>query len=514
MSLEALVFSGGAALMALELVGSRVLAPSFGNSIFVWGSLIGVFMTALSGGYYLGGRLADRWPSKRLLAVIIFAAGAWVAVLPSFSGPFTAWVAGLGMGPKAGPLTAAGALFTGPSLLLGTLSPFALKLRTKDLKAVGNTAGALYAVSTVGSIAGTLTTAFWLVPAFSVRMILAALGVFLGLLGGIDLILASRRRALTGASLALLLAGVTAIGPLRGPLAASVLGEKVIFDRETLYHHVRVVDVGDSRFLRFDNSWQSGMYRSDPLRPRFLYTDFFNLARLWQPEPRRALFIGLGGGSAVKSFLADHPRLSIDVAEIDPAVIEVARRYFAVPEDGQRLAVKAEDGRLFLRAASGGYDLIVLDAYYADAVPFHLFTQEFFRLARERLSPGGVLAINVVASLEGRQSHLFRSVYRTLTTVFSRVYPFAVPLSAAERPDGLDRQGQRNIIIFTTNDGRAYDAAELKAVAAELDESGAGKTKTLGAYAEGLQDATSVETADVPVLSDDYAPVDALLHLR
>ncbi len=513
MSIGALVFTGGAALMALELVGSRVLAPYFGNSIFVWGSLIGMFMAALAGGYYAGGRLADRWPSRRLFEIIVLVAGLCILAVPLYSETFTAWAAGRGLGPKVGPLFAATVMFALPSLLLGTLSPLALKLATKDIAVIGNTAGALYALSTAGSIAGTFITAFWLIPALSVRNVMQLIGVTLAFLAGSDLVVTSRRKLFTALLIIILVAAMAAASPIGGMLGAALPQERVIFDRETLYHHVRVVDRGDSRFLRFDNSWQSGMYLSDPDRARFTYTDFFHLALVWQPHPSDALFIGLGGGSAPKSFLKDYPDLRVDVAEIDPVVIEVARRFFDVPDDS-RLSMAAQDGRLFLKGTPRAYDLVALDAYYADAVPFHLFTREFFTLAGQRLKPEGVLAINVIGSFEGAHSNLFRSIYRTVKEVFPEVYLFAVPLDKNENPGSLDPGMERNIIVMATKSGPRLSPDEVRARAAKLAADGVFKTKSLVDYSAYLHDASGIRTDDVPVLTDEYAPVDALLHLK
>ncbi|OLD56792.1 MAG: hypothetical protein AUI83_06015 [Armatimonadetes bacterium 13_1_40CM_3_65_7] len=176
MTLRIVVFGAGAVLMALEIVGSRILAPYFGSSVYVWGSLISIFLAALSAGYYFGGVAADRWPRAGALALALAAAGVLILVLPlvsrSILETFSAW----DLGPRASPLLASVVLFVLPSLLLGMTSPFAIKLATTNLATVGNTAGVLYAISTAGSIAGTLLTAFVLIPTMGVRAILYSLG--------------------------------------------------------------------------------------------------------------------------------------------------------------------------------------------------------------------------------------------------------------------------------------------------------------------------------------------------
>ena len=170
-----LIFVSGAVLMALEIAGSRVLAPVFGSSVFVWGSLIGIFLGAMSGGYWLGGWLSERWPNQTLLNGLLAAAGGFTLLLPLWAAPLCQALAGgpeslVDLGPRLGPLTASLILFALPSLLMGVASPFAVRLLARDLERVGAVAGRLYAVGTLGSIAGTLITAFWLIPAFGVTI--------------------------------------------------------------------------------------------------------------------------------------------------------------------------------------------------------------------------------------------------------------------------------------------------------------------------------------------------------
>ena len=172
-----LIFVSGAVLMALEIAGSRVLAPVFGGSVFVWGSLIGIFLGAMSGGYWLGGWLSQRWPRQGLLNTLLAAAGGFILLLPLWAAPLCAALADLG--PRSGPLSAALILFALPSLLMVVASPFAVRLRASDLERVGAVAGRLYALGTLGSIAGTLVTAFWLIPALGVNAILTGIGALL-----------------------------------------------------------------------------------------------------------------------------------------------------------------------------------------------------------------------------------------------------------------------------------------------------------------------------------------------
>lgn len=518
--LEVVVFVAGAVLMALELLGSRVLAPVFGNSILVWGSLIGMFLAAMTGGYYLGGRLADRVPRLSILVGVLGAAGVWIGALPQVTltvlGQFAdaSWA-----GPRSGPLAAATALFFVPSLLLATASPFAIRLAARGVEGLGGTAGRLTALSSLGSLVGTFLTAFVLIPVAGVRSLLIGLGVAILAVAAVALL--HQRRALDAVIAASLCAALLwqplpkeglypeiappeplPVRPLAPRPEPGPDGFVTLYEKDSAYHHIRVTEGGGSRYLRFDRSWQSGMLLSDPFATRFEYTDLLHLGMVLRPDARRALFIGLGGGSAPKRFWRSYPEMQVDVVEIDAEVVDVARRFFALPDD-KRLAVTVQDGRQFLQATTQRYDLIVMDAYYADSVPFHLTTQEFMRLARNRLQPGGVLAINVIGALEGPRSRFFRSVARTAGSVFPTLYAAPVGWRPAR-----DAGRVRNIILAATADGR-LPQGELDRRANTIGK--AAGIPTMEQYVKDLYGPVAPASEDAPLLTDDRAPVDNLL---
>jgi spermidine synthase len=470
-----------------------VIAPYFGNSVYVWGSLIGVFLAALSVGYYLGGRISTRWPSPGPFLALVFLAGAATYPIPHFSAAVLGEIAARDFGPRGNPLLGSTALFFIPSALMATISPYAVRLRAKSVEGVGDVAGRLYALSTLGSIAGTLLAAFVLISTFGVRSIVQILGVTemgLAVLG-----LAWARRAGATAAAA---AGTAAVLLFTGSVPAEAAN--VIRAQDTVYHRITVSDEGEVRYLRLDNYWQSARDRADPLRTVFDYTDYLHLPILFNPGFRRVLFVGMGGGTTPARFYHDYPDAAIEVVEIDPAVVETARSLFALP-DGARLQVHVMDGRLWLRRATQRYDLVILDAYLIDTIPFHLATREFFQEAAARLAPGGVLASNVIGAVRGPQSRLFRAIYKTLGSVFPHVYAFPV--------GGGEPQSLRNIILVGTT-APPLSASEIAARAAAAG--GAGRVRIEGLERDaGTLLTTSVETRDVPVLTDDYAPTDALI---
>jgi spermidine synthase len=277
----------------------------------------------------------------------------------------------------------------------------------------------------------------------------------------------------------------------------------VVYARDTPYHRITVSDEGAVRYLRLDRYWQSARDRAAPLRTIFAYTDYLHLPLALIPRPQRALFVGMGGGTAPARFFHDYPDLRIDVVEIDPAVADTASRFFDLPP-GPRLAVHVGDGRLWLRRARDRYDLIVLDAYLIDTIPFHLATREFYMEAAAHLAPGGAVAANVIGATRGPSSRLFRAIDKTFASVFPAVYVFPVEGDAGE--------ALQNIIIAGTM-GPRLDAQQVRVRAGALAASG---RVTIPAF---VQDADTlltrpVDTSDVPLLTDDFAPTDVLAEPR
>jgi spermidine synthase len=265
-----------------------------------------------------------------------------------------------------------------------------------------------------------------------------------------------------------------------------------------------VVEDETSRYLRFDSSFQSGMWLDDPFRTRFAYTDYLQLGLAYKPDATRVLVIGLGGGAAPKRIWRDFGDVEVTTVELDPDVVDAAYRWFALPRD-ERLPVVVGDGRRYLREADGRWDVIVVDAFYADGVPFHLTTLEFAELARSRLVPGGVVAVNVIGAVTGEDSRLTRSLAKTYGGVFGTVELHPV----YESQDDRVPEDSRNIVLVATEQaspsvgrlGETWNALRARRAPRAPD------------LAAAIRDRwpDELETADVPYLTDGYAPTDALL---
>lgn len=500
--LALVVFLSGAATMALELAGSRLLAPAFGNSIAVWGALIGVILAALSLGYVAGGRLADRWPSWGALATVLGVAALYTALLPLLTPMATAGAAV--QDPRWGALLAAINLFLVPSVALGAVSPIAMRMAAVAVEQMGRTAGNLYGLSTAGSIVGTLATSFYLVPFLGIRSFFQWLALALWLLTLVALIQAVRGRGPGVVARPGLWIWIAVVGaPLLVGIAAArqTPDPTILYEADSLYHHIRVREAGGVRYLHFDNSWQSALNVAAPDEPVFAYIRQMDVGLIFQPEPERALFVGLGAGTAPQRYLRMLPGLQAEVAELDPAVIEVAHRFFHL-EESERLQIAAVDGRRYLRAAQGPYDWVVLDAYYSDSIPFHLTTREFFQEVRRVLAPGGVVVSNVIGALAGPDAAFLAAMVRTLESVFPQVYLFPA--------QGAPPQWPQNVIVVATLDEGRLRKSELTARARAIEEQGGpeGLAVRAGFLVDGME---GVEEA--PLLTDDRAPVEWLQRI-
>jgi spermidine synthase len=528
------VFLSGAVLLGLEITASRVLAPTFGSSLYVWGSLIGIVLTGLAIGYWAGGAVADRLPTPYLLVSILGLGAVLVALVPVLDDTVLTWIVDWDPGPRLDPMLAAAILFGPASVVLASASPVAVRLVASSLERLGRTAGRLFSISTAGSIFGTFVTAFWLVPELgtdqviavgAVTLVAAALVVALAVrLVPVAVVLAG---ALVGAvALAVLVApdgqqtlsGAAAKnwsplyrlrenrtpGKLDPAAVGAVGGDfKVREARDTRYHRLFVVDDSDSRYLRFDSSFQSGMWLDDPYRTRFTYTDYLDLGIAHHPSAKNLLFIGLGGGSAPKRMFRDFPQLKLQVVELDPEVVKAAYRWFELPRD-PRLTVAVDDGRRWLSRHDARWDVIVIDAFYADSIPFHLATQEFLQIVRERLAPGGVVVVNIIGALAGDSSRLLRSITKTYRSVFPTVLLYPVFTTAGDtNPTYVGN------VILVAAEGAAPSQAFLQERWAAVKE----RSPTAPDLTRAIEDRWERDTpfGDVPVLTDDYAPTDALL---
>jgi spermidine synthase len=391
--LEVLVFTVGTSTLGAEIAAARLMAPFFGDSTIVWANTIAIVLVALSIGYWFGGRMADRHPHLRGLCVLVVIASVLLALVPFVADPFLSLSVDafdtLSVGVFAGSLFGVLALVAVPVLMLGAVSPWAIRLKLRSLEASGETAGRMYAISTVGSLIGTFLSALLLIPLVGTQRTFLTFAVALAAVAALGL---GVRWLLAPVAVAALLA--VPVGTVK---AASDSDAEVIHEADTEYQYARVVEYPDGeRHLELNEGqavhsvYNPGTVLTDNVWDGYLIDPF---AVLPSP-PRRMAILGNGAGTTVRAYAKYFPRTRIDAVEIDGELFEIGEKYFGM-EDRPEVKLHAEDARPFLRRADPGFDAVFVDAYRQPYIPFYLATVEFFELAREKLAPGGVLVLNV-----------------------------------------------------------------------------------------------------------------------
>ena len=417
-------FCSGAGVMIIELAGNRILAPWFGNSLYTWTGLIGVILMSISGGYYLGGYLADKRPNYAVLAHLLAAAALLTILIPVLQTGVEGSVSDANV--ILGPVLAATLLFAVPGCLLAAVSPFAVRLISllTDDKRIGLSAGYVGMSSTLGSVAGTFGSGFVLIPRMNLQMIFLLTGAGLALLAVVGYLLFSitvrRNKSLAAGAIALF--ALLAVATIYSTNPAS---RHLLHDETTFYHRIRVTERptanGDRlRTLQLDTTEEGAQYVDSREMPvGHEYQRYWKLAKLFSPDLKTAAFLGGGGFAMPEALLDAFPDARADVVEIDPAVIEVGRKYFRVDEYPRMNAV-ADDARRFLRRTDTRYDMILGDAYSGlRCVPAHLVTKEFFELVKSRLNERGIFVVDIPGAIEGEDSKMFKSVVKTISEVFA-----------------------------------------------------------------------------------------------
>jgi len=422
------VFVAGSVSLGAELTASRLLGPFFGTSILVWAVLIGTVLVYLTLGYFIGGRWADRAPWESHFYQIVAWAGFTIGLVPFVARPIlllaAEGLATFSAGVLIGSLFGVLVLFSVPMLLLGCVSPFAIRLAMRDVKGAGNVAGSIYALSTLGSILGTYLPVLVFIPHLGTRNTFLLFALALLVVSLVGLI---RSRARHVAFYALLLALLLGLA-LLFPGGAVKPAEGALFETESLYNYIRVVQKDSSVILELNEGqavhsiYTPNRVLSYGVWDYFLLAPYFN-ADYGAENVRSMALIGSAAGTVAKQYTTVYGPLPIDGAEIDPEIVAVGRRYFAMTEPN--FNVYAEDGRYFLKNSPRRYDVVAVDAYRPPYIPFHLTTREFFLEIKAHLTPRGVAVIN--AGRTARDYSLVNVLASTMKAVFPNVYIIDVP---------------------------------------------------------------------------------------
>lgn len=488
--LELIVFICGAVVMILELTGSRILAPYLGTSLFVWTSLIGIILGSLSLGYFWGGKLADKKANFQQFSLIIFLAAVLVA-LTSFSKEIILQFLEKNVSDiRISSVIATILLFAPASIFLGMVSPYAIKLKLDSLQKSGRTVGNLYAISTIGSIVGTFLAGFFLVAFFGNGRLLVILAITLLLTS----ILAFTSRPNIKLILIALFVGYLSTTYIPINSNAYFVDVDTNYNRVQIYEDVHNETGKPIRILDIATTANSAMFLdSDDLV--FEYTKFYDLASLFNPAFEKTLILGGGAYSYPKYFLKKYPQATIDVVEIDEKLTELAKEHFNLKED-PRMKIHHEDGRIFLNKTKEKYDVIFGDAYNSYySIPYQLTTVEAAQKIHDSLNDDGIILLNVISSLEGETSKFLKAEYKTFKEVFPQIYVY--PVKYPENPDVV-----QNIILV------ALKSEEIPSFIGGDDVPTEFMSGEVALFKYLDYEYTKEITSDLPILTDDFAPVD------
>lgn len=498
-ALYATVFTSGMVTLAVELSASRLLGSVFGTSNLIWANVIGLILLYLTAGYFVGGRWADRSPHPRTLYTILIWASFLSALIPLAARPVLRAAAGAVVAAEAG--TAIGSfvvtilLFAVPITLLGTVSPFAIRLAVHDAKDAGRISGAMYAISTLGSLVGTFLPVLVLLPEVGTT---GTFVIFSGVLWVLAFVMLARTvglRALRWAWMPVVVVVLLAL--VTGPLRAAPPGRTLLYDRESAYNYIQVLEDGNGyRTLALNEGqgvhsiYHPTVFRYNGTWDYFLTAPYFNADT--QPDDVSSLLVvGLAAGTIPRQYQHVYGDIRMTGIEIDPAVIDAGRLYFGMGEDEMpSLNAIADDGRLALLGLPESYDVIGLDAYRPPYIPWHLTTVEFFEQVKSKLSENGVVALNVGRTSTDRR--LIDAFSNVLLQVFPSVYAIDVPRSF-------------NTILYATN--QPTTAENLFANAAELAPDANPLLREV--LTDSLTRLVPVTPSDM-LFTDDRAPVETL----
>ena len=431
------VFISGMTTLGTELSASRLLDPFFGNSLVVWASIIGLMLLYLTVGYFIGGRWADKDPRHSTLFQIVAWGAFLVGLVPLISGPVlrlsVQGLAQFNVGILAGSFFGVLVLFSVPITLLGTVSPFAIRLALRDVEHGGDTAGSIYALSTLGSLLGTFLPVLVLIPTLGTRLTFFTFSIVLLLVSLGGLFLTRSKRALAYAAMPVILIALNLLSS-GGPIKPT---PGLVYETESSHNYIQVIEVDDTRggnwYALQLNEGQGIHSLYNPNYPDYPLVDgvwdYFLIAPYLNPPPHSErevgslLLIGSAAGTISKSFSEIYGPIPIDGVEIDPGIIEAGRQWFDMNEPN--VTVHAQDGRFFLANTRNTYDVIVVDAYRPPYIPFHLTTQEFFQEIHDHLNEDGIMAIN--AGRTSTDYSLVDALGSTMKSVFPNVYVLDVP---------------------------------------------------------------------------------------
>ena len=481
-----LSFATGAGLLAFEVFGPRLLQPHFGQSPLLWASTISVFLGGMTCGYFLGGRIS----SKKNIVPLTCLIWGLISVFVFFSPQINNLVASMFLNEaptKWEPLYISFLNFFIPAILMGTSFPIIVHLCPDIGKTKGEHAGVLLAISTMGSIFGVLGLYFGLITSFTVSEIAGFLSIpwilSILLLTSIKKENSNKKNNIKTAAAFLLFFNYPNTGNY----------QTIQYQKNSLLHQITVIDEGQNRYLLFDDYIQSTMKKSAPLEGHFDYIEAFHLVNIHRGKVGTSCMVGLGGGSAIRTFIDRYQNSKVIVAEIDPVVEAVANEYFGIPQT-ENLEINIIDGRqMFKRKGAPNCDTALIDGYstsrYGAYIPWHLTTKEFFFEIKKTMPKDGVIAYNVIGTIDGKSSTNVKMIAKTILENFDHV--IAIPIAETF-----------NVVLFGFDGNIDEYSGKLQEFRLEKNQ----KYENLLRLSYLIRNVPI--SKKVPILSDEWAPMD------
>lgn len=484
-------FIEGAAVMAVELLGAKMIAPFFGTTIYSWAATLAVTLFALAAGYYIGGLFTTRYPAEKLLFFILILAGVFMLIMPFTS--TAVMKATIHLPILAGLIISQLAFLLPPVLFFGMVSPTIIFILVNSVDVSGKTAGKVYAISTVGGVLNTLLIGFWVIPEFGIRMPSFIYGAIVFILPFVAVY--PKKLPVTLLALVLTFLFVYRQASVRHKNRSDVFN--IVYSSEGLLGQVKVIDFGISlsgfghlepRGLLVNNTWQTVILRENKVS-MLDYVYFINPIIGSFPVGSSVLLVGLGGGTLTREI--QKKKMKLDVVEIDPRLKKIAVKYFDLDPATN---VITDDGRHYLQLSEKKYDIIIFDAFLGENPPWQLLTLESFQKAKTMLNPKGILLIEFYGYVQGEIGLVGRSVLRTLKQAGFNVDMVVTRLEDTE---------ERNIIFVASGQKFSFENLEYDQQVYSKQE-----ITNLKAY---IFDQNKIDLSDACLLTDNRPVLEKLV---
>lgn len=494
-----ITFIASFCILVIEIVAGRILAPFVGVSLYTWTSIIGIVLAGISIGAYLGGKVADRSPETKTLAILLIISGVATLLIPPLTNLIAATQFPVSLMLRIVIVTTI--IFLVPSCILGMISPMVVKLAIKNLEKVGNVVGKIYAFSTLGSIIGTFAAGFFFISFMGARNVILLMGVIL-IITGFFVAIFYRTKKISVVYFIIppfLLFGIYDLA-VRVPLT-----KDTYHYTESDYYTIKIKKTVSSdgetplEALILDNLTHSYVCLENPLHIEYKYERIYRDVLKWKfkrEDHFKTLTIGGGGYTFPRYMELYYPNSVIDVVEIDPEVTKVTYKYLGLPKDTLIKSFNT-DGRWYVMNCKEKYDVIFLDAYNDLSVPYHLTTKEFAQQLKNILTPNGIILTNIIDNF--RTGSFLPSYLKTLRAVFGDQNVHLLSVS-----HDFENIGISTFIVlasngsFNINDFDTFVKNELQSEA------------TAVIVPESMI-SDFINRRKAILLTDDYAPVDNLI---